>query len=213
VETLSGSVLQPLFWGDWLGSPPLEWLAFAAGLIGVYLSIRERIAAWPPLMFSTAVYIYYCVVYGLFIQTASLLIYFGLCGYGWMRWRASAKAASGTTQDTGPIIRPAAMPLLVMLTLWLALTALIAMPVIHFEASAFPWLESFALIGSLLAQWMVARKWLSAWPAWIFVNVATIMLYVAIGMFLTAILYFLFLGLAVSGWLQWSRKWRSDAVS
>jgi nicotinamide mononucleotide transporter len=205
--------MQDLLWGDWLGSPPLEWLAFVAGLLGVYGSIRERIGAWPLLMFSTAVYIYYCIAFGLLIQTASLVIYFCLCGYGWLRWRGLAQRAAAEEPQTGAIIRPGPRALMLAFAVWMAATALIAIPVIKLEASAFPWLESFALVGSLLAQWMVARKWLSAWPSWVFVNIATIMLYAAIGMLLTATLYGLFLALAFSGWLQWLRKWKSAAVS
>ena len=36
----------------------IDWLAMFAGIIGVYLSIKERLSAWPALIFCYSAYIY-----------------------------------------------------------------------------------------------------------------------------------------------------------
>jgi nicotinamide mononucleotide transporter len=61
-------------------------------------------------------------------------------------------------------------------------------------------------------MWMSARKFLSSWVAWFFIDVVQIGLYVVkgistdSGLFLYAGLYGVYLLMAVWGWLQWRQR-------
>lgn len=78
-------------------------------------------------------------------------------------------------------------------------------------SSDVPLIDAFLTSGSLLATYMSAQKWLENWLLWIFVNILYIALYIYKDLHLTALLYGLFIVLAVFGWVQWSKKIKQSA--
>jgi nicotinamide mononucleotide transporter len=63
---------------------------------------------------------------------------------------------------------------------------------------------------SLAAQWLLNRKRLESWIGWILVDIIYIPLYLSKGLTLTAILYAVFLIMAVLGYREWLQMWRSQ---
>ena len=63
---------------------------------------------------------------------------------------------------------------------------------------------------SLTAQFMLSRKWISNWWLWIAVDLIYIPLYISKGLWLTAFLFLIFLGLSIAGLLEW-RKAKREA--
>ena len=62
---------------------------------------------------------------------------------------------------------------------------------------------------SLGSQWLLNRKKLESWLGWIAVDVIYVPLYLWKQLYLTAVLYALFLVLAVMGYRAWRTTWRS----
>jgi len=58
---------------------------------------------------------------------------------------------------------------------------------------------------SLVAQYMLNRRWLENWFVWIAVDVAYVGLFLYKGLNITALLYLLFIGLCVWGLRGWMR--------
>ena len=56
---------------------------------------------------------------------------------------------------------------------------------------------------SLVAQFMLARKWIANWWLWIAVDVIYMPLYASKGLWLTAILYGVFLTMCIIGLREW----------
>jgi nicotinamide mononucleotide transporter len=67
-----------------------------------------------------------------------------------------------------------------------------------------PYLDALPTVGSLVGQYLLARKWLENWPAWVAVNLVSIVLFATKGLWLTVALYALFAVLAVVGWRAWA---------
>ena len=63
---------------------------------------------------------------------------------------------------------------------------------------------------SLTAQLMLNRKWIGNWWVWIAVDVLYVGLYAYKGLYLTALLYLLFIGLCVRGLVEWRAAMRAD---
>jgi nicotinamide mononucleotide transporter len=59
---------------------------------------------------------------------------------------------------------------------------------------------------SLIAQWLLNRKFIQSWPVWILVDVLTIGLGVYRGMFLLAALYVIYLSMCLVGWYSWRKS-------
>jgi nicotinamide mononucleotide transporter len=94
---------------------------------------------------------------------------------------------------------------------WSGLFLIIHYLLVNHTSSDVPLIDAFLTSGSLLATYMSAQKWLENWLLWIFVNILYIALYIYKDLHLTALLYGLFIVLAVFGWVQWSKKIKQSA--
>jgi nicotinamide mononucleotide transporter len=56
---------------------------------------------------------------------------------------------------------------------------------------------------SLIAQWMMSKKYLHHWILWIIIDVFSIGLYINKTLYLTALLYFVFMLLCIKGFFEW----------
>lgn len=74
--------------------------------------------------------------------------------------------------------------------------------------AALPWWDSAIAVLSLSAQWLLSRRFLENWVLWISVDVLAIWVYLAKDLQPTAVLYAIFLVLAIIGALDWWRSWR-----
>jgi nicotinamide mononucleotide transporter len=69
-----------------------------------------------------------------------------------------------------------------------------------------PFLDAATASFSLVAQWQTARKWIDNWLVWIAVDLIYIGMYLSQHLYPTAILYAVFLILAVFGFREWRRS-------
>jgi len=69
-----------------------------------------------------------------------------------------------------------------------------------------PWWDAFPTAVSLVAQFLLGRKYLENWLLWMVVDVVSVALYVHKGLWLTAVLYASFFALSVAGLRTWQRR-------
>jgi nicotinamide mononucleotide transporter len=74
----------------------------------------------------------------------------------------------------------------------------------------FPWLDSFASSMAFAAQYLVARKKIENWLLWIPVNLIYIGIYIQKDMALYALLFTVYLALAVNGFLSWKVSFKKS---
>jgi nicotinamide mononucleotide transporter len=76
----------------------------------------------------------------------------------------------------------------------------------RFTDSDVPWLDAFPTAGSVIAQILLARKYVDTWWVWLGVNVGSVALFGYKDLWLTALLYLIFIGLSVQGLMRWRRQ-------
>lgn len=81
----------------------------------------------------------------------------------------------------------------------------IAWILIRFTNSNVPWLDSFTTALSIVGMWMLARKYVEQWWAWIVVDIVSAGLYVYKDLNFTAGLYALYTIIAIFGYFKWKR--------
>jgi nicotinamide mononucleotide transporter len=67
----------------------------------------------------------------------------------------------------------------------------------------FPYWDSATTCMSFAAMWMTARKFIENWIVWLLVDVIATAIYYAKGIDFYAILYGVYLGMAILGWRAW----------
>ena len=68
-----------------------------------------------------------------------------------------------------------------------------------------PFWDAFTTVLSLVAQYLLTKKLIQNWYVWISVDVIYIALYAFKNLYLTAILYFIFLCMCIRGIMEWKR--------
>jgi len=195
---------------DWLTSPAFtafgaptsraELLGFLSGLITVYLVVRQHIANWP---IGIANNLFLLLVFwhvGLYGDAWLQIVYVVLGGYGWWRWRASATTAVRTTTRTEWWVLGGSGVLLTVLLWWY---------LDRFTESTVPWPDAATTAVSLLATYGQTRRLVESWWLWIAVDVLYVPLYGYKHLWLTALLYIVFMGLCVLGLRAWRTAWRT----
>ena len=198
--------LRPLFapaftlWGS-----PASWLELVAlvlALAMVGLNMRVNPLAWPLAIVSSLLYFllfWDSRLYG----EGSLQIFFALVAlWGWWEW------LRGTTDD-GAALHVRALPrraalgcLVALLAAWPALALFLT----HVTDSDVPWFDAFPTAGSLIGQWLLGRQYVENWLVWLIVNLVSVALFAAKGLWLTVLLYALFAILSVVGWRAWRQR-------
>lgn len=184
----------------------LEWSAAIVSMLGVWLMTRRVTIAWPVGLISVALYALVFAEARLYSDTLLQVVFGGFLVYGWVRWR-------GQVADDG---RVAIMPL-ARVAMWRDLGIGVAFGIalgaaMHFLTNAaLPWLDAMLAALSLVAQWWQARRHTAAWWLWILVDVVYVGMYMVKSLHVTAVLYLVFVGLAVMGLRAWTVA-RNDAL-
>lgn len=186
-------------------SSPLEWLALAAGLGYAVLAVGRDRRAWIFGAVSSAVLAWLAAGARLPLQAALQTAYVAMAVYGFRTWTREADAAdAGRVRiQRWPLRRNGAALIAVALGT-LALAPLLA----RLTDAAWPTLDAAVTLGSLLATWMTARALLDNWVWWIVVDAASLVLYASQGLVFVALLYLVYMVIAVIGLRDWGRRLR-----
>ena len=197
--------LQPFFapaftlWGTPVSG--LEITAFALAVWMVVLNMRVNALAWPLAITSSLLY------FALFWNSrlygdASLQVFFALIAlWGWWQWLRGT-AADGAALQVRRLGAQARWRLLAALALgWPALGWFLK----TFTDTDVPWWDAFPTAASVIGQWLLGRKYIENWATWIIVNVVSVALFAYKGLWLTTVLYTLFIAMSWIGWRAWQR--------
>ena len=93
---------------------------------------------------------------------------------------------------------------------FLAIYLGIAYVLIHFTDSTVPWWDALNTALSIVAMWMLARKWVEQWLVWLVVDAISTGLYIYKGIPFYAILYAIYTVIAWFGYRKWLRQMRES---
>lgn len=198
----------------------LEIVASLFGAACVVLLIFRNHWSWPiglVQVILTAVVFYQAKLYA---ETALQVIFAILQVYGWIAWFADS--SRGKLNEKLPAKSFFAPPDIVVeeLSLFHRAISLIAIGIgtgviatllFTFTNGNSPVADAFITAASLVAQWLLAKRYLENWVIWIVVDVVSIPLYWQRELPFFAILYVLFLVLALLGLRAWLWQVRNQA--
>lgn len=186
----------------------LEWFAASLGLVAVWLTVREKVAAWPIGAAMVALYVYIFASAKLYADAGLQVVYFVLQFYGWYQW-----LRGGTARSALQVSRAPTRVVLVCVGLGTAGTAGLGWLLAHHTDQALPYWDSGIAAFSLVAQWMLARKLIENWIFWFVIDIIAVGVYASRGLVATTLLYAVYIGLAVSGYRTWGAHLSSSRTS
>lgn len=201
---------------DWIiegfanGIQQMTWLEAIAVLLGVasvYYSMKENILVYPTGIISTLIYVWICLQVGLYADMGINAYYFAMSIYGWYLW-------SRPTQEgkTLPVTWLNTWGVVESLLLFLGSYALLAFILLRFTDSDVPYIDSFTTASAFVGMYLMAKKKVENWIAWIITDLVSVPLYFYKGLILTSFQFLLFTVLAVLGLLAWIKSARNHAA-
>lgn len=191
---------------------PVTWLelvAFALAVAMVVCNIRVVPWGWPLAIVSSMLYFLLFWQSKLYGDACLQLFFAAVAGWGWWQW-LYGKRPDGQRLTVHALPRAgrwaiAAGVLLAwpLLGTWLARTT----------DSDVPYWDAFPTVASVAGQFLLGRKLIENWPTWVVVNIVSVGLFAYKGLWLTVLLYALFVVMSVLGWRAWQRLRQAPAVA
>lgn len=177
----------------------LEIAGFVLSVLGVWLTARQHILCWPVGIGSVIVYAIVFIDVKLYSDAGLQVAFALMLVYGWYAWLKTGPAPDVQR----PVGRATPVALFLPILLGAVATAGLGHAMSTYTDASLPYWDAGTTSFSLVAQWLTARKAIECWPLWIAVDLVYIGMYIAKDLQLTAVLYAIFIGLALYGWQQW----------
>jgi nicotinamide mononucleotide transporter len=185
-----------------------EILGFITGAACVWLLVKENIWTWPLGIANNIFYIFVFFQSGLYADMGLQFVYIAISIYGWWNWLHGGKDHSALTVNRASASELAGY----------AATAGIATAALYwllhrYTPSTVPLADGLTTALFLTAQYMMSRKVVENWWFWITGDVLVIGLYLYKHLYLTSVLYGVFLVMCIAGLVEWQRALRSPAAN
>jgi nicotinamide mononucleotide transporter len=182
----------------------VEILATLSGLAYIIFLIRENVIAWPFGIAGSMLSIY-LFIDGKLYSEAFLFGFYVIAGFwGWIRW--SRRLAV----DHNPVVRYRLLAHTVIILVASVVALTLATGFSNYTDAQRPYIDAFTTAFSFAATYMQVKKVLETWVYWIFLNIASIWLYIDRSLDIYAALICVYAVLSVWGLVQWLRIYRQQ---
>lgn len=191
----------------------LEILGFCVGLLYLWWEYQADKRLWyaSVVMPMISMWIYFSK--GLYADFAINIYYLVIAVYGFHAWSRSESKKKEKEEDKKeelPITKIPGKQLAgctgVFLVLWIALYLMLE----YLTDSTVPVADAFTTALSIVGMWMLARKYLEQWIAWIAVDAVCVGLYIYKGIYFYAALYAIYTVIAFLGYKKWLRLMKAN---
>lgn len=183
-----------------------QYIGFAFGFIFIFLEIKENAWLWPigiVAAFFSIVVLYQSKIYA---DMGLQFYYFVISIYGWILW----VSRKGNNKVALKITKTSFKQYLVLSGISIILFAIIYVILKKYTDSPIPGWDSITTALSIVATWMLAHKLIEQWIIWIIVNIITVFLYFYRAIDWFAVLYIIYTGMALVGYMQWHKTLKQE---
>ena len=208
----------------------LELVAALLGILSVWFSKKENILVFPTGLISTLIYVYLLSRWNYYGDLIINIYYSIMSIYGWYMWSKvidSSKNEHITISRTNKIDKLKSIGIFIFTSIFVitvyrhynvmpnnlnfpesvryAIQKITSGNLREFR-QATPYLDTFTTGAAFVAMWLMANKKIENWVFWIAVNIVSVPLYFVKGYGFTGIQYFIFLILAILGYIEWRKR-------
>ena len=192
--------------GAWRDTSAVELIAAILAVAYLLLAIRQYLSCWFAAFVSSVLYVW--VFFGVHLYMDALLqgFYAAMAAYGFWRWRR------GEGDHSLPVARWSLKKHLAAALAVLLLSLVTSYFLRRYTPAVSPFLDSLVTWASIYTTYLVARKVYENWHWWLIIDSVSLGLYFSRGLYLTALLFALYLVLIVIGMREWRRDLTAYAV-
>jgi nicotinamide mononucleotide transporter len=186
--------------GSWVQIIPFsitEDLGFITGALTVWLTVVENIWNFPIGIINDIFFFVLFLQASLFADMGLQVLYVLLGIQGWYLWLRGGQGK--TTLQVSKVTRK---ELLILVLISIVATYAMTLYLQSIQDSA-PFWDALTTVVSLIAQYMLNKKFVENWYAWIIVDIIYIPLYAYEHLYLTGVVYLIFLVMCFLGLRAW----------
>ncbi|MBE0650837.1 MAG: nicotinamide mononucleotide transporter [Bacteroidales bacterium] len=195
-------LLQEIMNSSWI-----EIVAASLGLVSVWYAKKANIFTYPSGIVSVLLYVYICFKAQLYADMGINAYYFVFSVYGWIIW-----SRKNENKEELPVTYSGRKTWIISILVFLVSLVIIQILLRIFKAndvvywSTFvPYTDTFTTAVAIVGMWLMAIKKVENWIFWILTDVVSVPLYLYKGLVFTSFQYFVFLILAVLGYIEWRK--------
>ena len=183
----------------------IEVVGAVIGLAYLFFEYRASIWTWVFGVLMPVVYVYLFFRNGLYANMSLNIYYIIASVYGFVAWRQAGTRTSDETRiESCP--KRLALPIAgVVIALAAGLTLLLS----QLDESQYPLLDGLTASLSIVMMYMLSRRWYQQWLLCILTEPLMIALGILTGMWATALMYTVYLVVAIMGFVSWRKKYFS----
>jgi nicotinamide mononucleotide transporter len=186
-----------------------ELLAVILAIAYLLLAVRENVLCWYFAFVSTAIYTVLFWDVSLLMDSALNVYYMVMAVFGWYQWtRGGVNNASESQPLAVQSMSKRQHVLVIIAVILLSLTSGYLLS--ENSSAAWPYIDSFTTWASVITTYLVTRKYLQNWFYWIVIDAVSVPLYLERGLNLTALLFVVYIIIAVSGYFSWRKHLHSS---
>ena len=176
----------------------LEWSATLLGLLFIYGLIERKVWAWPFGTLSSALSVALFLRSGLYAEGGLYFVYALMGIYGWNQWLSRS-----TNERVSLVSLPVKFQYLALLGIPAALGLGYALN--RLPGVSYAYFDAFTTVFGLWATWQEAKRIRTAFHYWIPLNIASVILYGAKGLWVYAALMVIYSAMSVVGFIRWRK--------
>lgn len=194
---------------------PLSYIEFVGtltGLLSVWFAVKSNIWTWPIGLVNVSCFFVIFFQINLYSDMFLQVYFFVMSIYGWVVWnqKNEAKAIIETINDKDRIIISLSIIFLTIIIGYVVKSLNVIMPSIFVKPFAYPFVDTFVAILSIVATVLLAKKKIENWVLWILIDVISTVLYAKKNVLFIATEYIIFLCLASVGLITWLRLLKNE---
>ena len=185
----------------------VEMIGTLFGLISVYLATKTNILTWATGIINELFLFILFLQVQLYADMFLQVFFFIVTLFGWYNWKQIPKENS--------ITKTALKTKILILSLLVVGTTIVGfiisnihlyLPQYFKTEASYPYVDSFVMVSSIIATVLLAQKKIETWYLWIVVDIVCVFLFFKKGIAFLALEYFIFLGFASYGFLNWKKQ-------
>jgi nicotinamide mononucleotide transporter len=179
----------------------IELFAVACGLLSVWFMKKENILVFPFGIVNVLIYVYICYSAGLYAYAGINVFYAVMSLYGWYNW-----VRKGPEDESLRISRLSRGYLLIYLGIIAGFFILLRILLVSVTDSEVPTWDALTTAIYIVGMWLLARKKIENWIAWITGDVISVALFAYEDLYFSSFQFLVFTIIAVFGFLEWRKK-------
>jgi len=176
----------------------IEALAVLFAVTYLLLAVKQDVKCWFAAIISSTLYFFIMYKAGLYMEAWLQIFYIVMAFYGIQQWTVT------NNNQSKFIVRSWRWNTHFWVIAIIIILAIITGLLLEkFTNAALPFLDGLTTWGAIITTYMVAKRLLENWIYWFVIDMISIYLFLSRGLFLTAILFCIYLVIIFFGYRSW----------